>query len=385
MTKDKSCEVDLFGHHMHSVSSSYNSNKKFKESFDYDNIQEFLDDFYQEKEELPEGNHFVDYFEIRKKVPESINLVMNDTTHEVNEDRSYDELYRKVKEEGGEFRKFDKHIYFEIDDKEAVVINSAEVGVGNHGHDESHFTVTGLEMGYEEYDTFTMDELSDFAKEAEITSVAHQYLPLFHTGKEVLYEFLEETKKKDFRAGINYSTGYFKLGNKLARGEIQKYNPLNGFFDRFSDKLPDFLVEQLRVEKDIVELAEEYDLPLIPEIDAHSIIPEKFQGAGVLKESVMEDFKEGKFPADELLETDVLDYGNKEISVFEFIRMYSDVFPGWNYEKGNKKGIKEKILSPVFNYYPQEHKEDFEKSIKSLEEMDVEEIKENSYPLVKGK
>ncbi len=373
---------DILLHHMHSMSSSYGE-KLVEEEYDGEkSFNDFIEDVY--KNGNFEGNHFMDYFQIRKSVDKDINLIFNDTTHHIKEDKSYDFLYEKVKEENGEFRKFDKHVYFEVNGKEAAVINSSEVEVSDYGHERSHFTVTGLEMGYEEYNDITLDQLTDLAKEAEMTSVAHPYMPFFQTGKELLYGFLEETKKGDFEAAINYATGYFPLGNILTRGEIQKYNPLKKFIDGKTEKLPKFLSEQLIIDEDLKDLAEKYDLPLIPEIDGHSMVPKKLQGSALLKDSAMKELREGDFPSEKIFDVELVDYGKKGISMPEFLRMYSEVFPGFKYEKGSKKGLKEKILSPIFNYYPEEYKEDFYKSLESLKDVSVEDIRENSYDIIKN-
>lgn len=366
---------DIFLHHMHSRTSSFiNELVKGSEGCSLDDYVE--ENFYGGSKP---GNHFIDYFSFRKAVDKNINLIFNDTTHRIKEDRSYDEVYKKVKKESGEFRKFEKHVYFEIGGKEAVIINSSEVNVTDKGSNKSHFTVTGLDMGYEDFGDLSLEGLTDLAKEAEITSVAHPYLPVYHTGKELLYSFLEKTNKDEFRAGINYSTGYFKIGNMLSRGEIQKYLPTKKLVGLLGDKiLPETIYEQLIVEETVTELAEKYGLPLIPETDGHSLAPERLQGTCILENTVMDELSEGKLPVEKLLDFKVVDYGYGGLTFPGFIRSFPGVMPFWNYREGSEKNLFQKILSPVFNYYPEEFREDFEESLKSLKNTSFEDLAEKS-------
>ena len=377
--------IDVFGHHMHGPSSNWGEVVQDGETDIY-NHREFADGSYGEEGVPQIGlNHVTDYVEIRKNVPKEINLIMNDTPHFHREEELYDEIYRKVKEEDGEFRKFDKHIYFEIDGKEAVVINSSEVGVTDRGYRNRHFTVTGLEMGYEEYADMSLDELTDLAKEAEITSVCHPFMPMFQTGKELLYGFLEETRKEDFDAAINYSTGYFPLGNELTRGNYQKYfNFLEDLAGEKIQKLPEIIREQLRVEKSVTELAEEYDLPLLPEIDSHAVIPEKLEGFGVLEEPAMKDFREGRFPADKLKRSKIIKYGFREgTSVGEFFQSFGEAIPGWDFTEGPMQGIRRKVMPKILNYPKKDFEDSFERSLESLGDMDIDEVVENIYDPLK--
>ena len=377
--------IDVFGHHMHGKTSSYGEVVQDQDTDKY-SLQDFIEGNYGEEGEPVKGlNHVTDYVEIRKKVPKEINLLMNDTPHFHREEELYDDIYRKVEEEGGEFRKFDKHIYFEIDGKEAVVINSSEVGVTDRGYRNRHFTVTGLEMGYEEYADMSLDELTDLAKEAEITSPCHPFMPMFQTGKELLYGFLEETRKGEFDAAINYSTGYFPLGNELTRGEYQKYfSFLENLAGDNIQKLPEVIREQLRVEKTVTELAEEYDLPILPEIDSHAVVPEKLEGFGVLEEPAMKDFREGRFPAEKLKSSKIINYGFREgTSVREFFQSFGEVVPGWDFTEGSLKGLRKKLMPKILNYPKKDFEESFEKSLESLEDMDIDEVVENSYDPLK--
>ncbi|MFW6024759.1 MAG: hypothetical protein ACOCRX_00300 [Candidatus Woesearchaeota archaeon] len=370
--------IDLFAHHMHGEPSSYGEmilNHRTNEK----SLRDYINYIDTQNRPIKGINHNLDYVEIRKHVPEEFNLIFNNTSHFCKQEYLSDILYNEIKDEGGKFEKFPKHLYFELDGKKAVVINSSEVGVSDFGYDNRHFTVTGLDCGYEEYVDMSLDELIDLGKEAEITSPSHPYLPTYTIGKEFLYNFLETSKKEGITSALNYSTGYFPIANKISQGKIQKHFTFLEFISDL-DILPSSIVEHLRIEQDIIELANEYDVPLLPELDGHSVLTKKCDGYGVLKNSAVDDFMRGDFPKDKLFDFEIIRYGKNEgITLFEFIKNFSDIVPGWNYDEGIAKSLRKRIMPEILNYSKKDYKKSFEKNLHTLDEMNLEEVIRNTY------
>ena len=369
--------LDIFGHHMHGETSSYGI---LKDEKNYKNINNYLETLKKEDRPIQGINHVIDYVKLREAVPKEFNLIFNDTPHLCKERKLNDIIYNDIKKKGGFYREFPKHIYFEIDGKKAVVINSSEVTVKNKDKGFSEFTVTGLKQGYQDYNSITLDELIDLSKEAEITSPSHPYMPLLSTEEETLYDFLDNVKKEeDINGALNYSTGYFSLLNKISRGDFHaKLGSLEKIIN--NDFFPKKLKDSISRKKDVVSLAREYNLPLLPEVDSHAFIPNRLEGFGVLKSSVMEDFEKGDFPTKKLFDSEIICYKNKEgISFKDFTKTFSDIYPGWNYEKGPFKKLREKLNRKFLNYSYNDYKEVFEESLNSLNEMDIDEVINNTY------
>jgi len=352
--------VDLFLDHTHT-----------------DRSNEYMDEL-QDVDELTANNHRIDYLAIRDKVPEDINVIFNRTEHHATDTDFYDELREEVEELGGEFKEFERHVYWELDGKEAAIINSVEASVEDK---DTHILLNGLPINDGEYYELSEDKLYQEAQEAEWIAPAHSFLP-YSNFYDRLDEFLGQAAEDDgIRPALGYTTGYSPTWNLLARGEIQKYVPdfvydgLSTIAGLFSDEWEELIADQKHIERSVYDVQEEAEergipLPFVPELDLHVVVPDRLEGTAVLEETAMDDLKDGELPTGKLLDTKVLRYSPllEGMTFRDQAHTIPDRIPGYDKE-----------MWPSLPRTEQEFKGIFESSLEGLEEMNVEEIRENTY------
>ncbi len=295
------------------------------------------------------GNHHVNYLELMEYLPEGVDAVVTRTEHDHLDPGLYEELKEEIEREGGTYREHDRHVYLEKDDSRAAIINGVEATVEEGG---IHFTLCGLPLDYdEEFDTIDEDELYERAKDAAWTAPAHPFAPTFNVPDEMLERFFEASEEYDFQAGIGYATGYPPFINIVTQGRVRT----------------------LYGKQSVRDYAERYDVPLVPELDWHTVLPEGLEGVGVVRpDDVMERLAEGEIPTEDMLDTEVVthsDVNREGLSFVEFFQSFPRVLPF----KGSG------IYNGAIPHTDDDFREKFEESLEHLGDVSPERLDESTY------
>ncbi|MDY6770386.1 MAG: hypothetical protein SV186_00340 [Candidatus Nanohaloarchaea archaeon] len=306
-------------------------------------------------------NHHTDYIAITEQLPDDISIVYNRTEHDRTGTDLYDDIRAEVEARGGEYEQFERHAWFRLDGTEAAVINSVEASVED---EDWHYTINGLPIEDQDYHDLSEDGLYDAAQDAAWTAPAHPFIPEFQPPEDQLDRFFQQAQEDGFQAAINYSTGYSPLVNRLARGEtsglltaVETVRGLLGGSDDTTDR-------------DVHHYADQYDIPLVPELDSHAALPDRLEGSGVIDTDVMDDLRDGDIPGDDLLGSDVLSYsepGDEGLSWPQFLTSFPDTAP--LYDTG---------LLPLPDT-EDEFSDAMERSLAGLDDIEPGELLENAY------
>lgn len=298
----------------------------------------------------PSGNHHAAYVPFVRNLSDNINVVFTRTDHWQSSKDFYHRLAVEVDRNGGEFRWFKRHIYFEVDGTQAAVINGVEASVRTH---KQHVVVCGLPIEDErEFHNLSEREFFTVARKAEWTAPAHPFLPGRRGFSDELLESLFDTAQGSdgFTIAIGYMTGYTPRLNMLARGMLR---PLQG--------------------KSVLTYAKEYDIPVIPELDWHVAVPERLAGVGIIRnDSVMDRLRGGEVSTDQLLNTQVVTYhkeGQEGMKPMRFIASFPLSLPLYH------TGVYDRFLP----YAKEEFEAIRDESLASISAISERKLLENSY------
>ncbi len=315
-------------------------------------------------------NHFSDILDIVEALPSGIDVVFNRTEHWRTDPELFDSLEEKVEAAGGEFNRHGSHVAFEHTGNRAAVINSVEVSVEREDY---HFIVGGLPLDDSStYYNLSVEELLELAEKAHWCSAAHAFAPNFKIPDRILMEFYRKSADRDVRRGIGYMTGYTPLLNRLTHGRYKKLHNLIYSFFELRNPLREIFSPNKERKYSIFDYSRHFNVPLIPEMDMHTLIPERLEGCGVLKSDAMESLREGKIPVTQIMDAKVLSFSGIEKeggSWLEFFQNFPGVLP--LYSTG--------IFSWLLPYVREDFRALREESLKSLNSLSEKEIKENCY------
>lgn len=268
-------------------------------------------------------NHNAAYAALIDHLPADVTPIIVRTEHYTADPAFFDEHHgfpaRVKREYGGDYELHDTHVTGEIDGTSFAVINGVEASMNR---DSSHVTVAGLDTDSEDV-FFNLDttELYDAVVEADGAwlATAHQHYRYpgvkdMSIPDNELHNLFTHAQGGEVPVAVGYTTGYDQINNMVARGTSRS----------------------LVGKPDVHDYAEEYDVPLVPEIDWHIAVHPGLEGTGVLREPVWDDLAEIDRVADmdvgKLLETDIVSYASdqrfKATEGLSATAFYRDTFPG---------------------------------------------------------
>ena len=280
------------------------------------------------EEKIPELEKYTTlyYDDFVRSLPDGTDAVFTKTDHWKPRSGLFRKLKDKVKKDGGFYRQFEKHCYFEVDGHRAAVINGVE---GSIEYDRYHVTLNGIRIGEErEYQDMSVEKFYREVRDSEFTVPAHPLSPTFRIPDRILKPFLKDGEE-DYRAGIGFPTGYGRLTNWLSRGYVRE---LLGGDSLFS-------------------LSEDYGVPLVPEIDWHGGFPEDLDGVGRLEEGSMERMRYGDIPVDSILYCDIEEGHFSGVRPGDIVRSFPELSSGvlgWFIDSPETPEQYEKFLKDVF-------------------------------------
>lgn len=247
-------------------------------------------------------SHRADYVAITERLPPGMDAVFVKTDHWQTDPTYFDRLENRLRRHDADLARFESHACFELDGSHACVINGVEASVESVG---MHLTIGGLPLDdADRYYNISVDRLGDLAGTAGWLAPAHIGMPFHRIPPEKMDELFETATARDLPFAVGYSTGYFPRYNRLARNEWP-------------------------FRTSVREHAQEYGVPLLPELDLHGVLPRGFSGCGVLDMTVMASLRDGELPVDGLLDSDLLSPAGcpDGLSVRQFLQNYAVFLP----------------------------------------------------------
>lgn len=247
-------------------------------------------------------SHATDYIEIVRRLPAGQHAIFVKTDHWKTDSAYFNRLESNLEALGAELRHFDTHVYFDVDGSHAAIINGVEAAVNRQ---EYHITICGVPLDEcKTYGTLDFEALREVAVEAGWIAPAHIGMPFHRYPPELIESICELARQPDIEVALGYTTGYFPLYNKLSRNEVPLRVPVR-------------------------KHAERYEIPLLPELDLHAVIPEGFSGCGIVDTSAMDSLEDGELPVDALLSADLFRPGGcrNGVSSRQFFQNYSAFVP----------------------------------------------------------
>ncbi len=313
-------------------------------------------------------NHSADPLKIIEKLPENIDVVFNLTEHWKSSIEKYKKMEERIKEKGGSFEFYDRHVTLELDGKRAVIINSVELSVENNNF---HFMLCGMPLKEDKnFFQLSFEELMQEAEKAEFAAPAHPFTPHYKIPDEMLNKFYRESKNRGIPTFIGFSCGYTKFFNRLSHGKYRRtHDFINGtikmrFKEVFNGLNPNKKPENL------ISLSEKYEVPIVSEMDVHSILPEKLNGAGVIGKEVIDELFEGEINPEKILNDEILLWENvrEGLTWKQFFETFPGILPFYQ----------NNIYRRFLPYTREEFRKKFYDSCESLENISSEKIIENS-------
>ena len=259
--------------------------------------------FEREVRDLDINSHVTDYVEIMRRLPNNIDGVFTKTDHWKTNPKYFSQFEERLQRNDIEFKRFDSHIVFRIDGSTGVIINGVEASLES---EKKHFTIIGLPISDSDlYYNLTLEELIKAGMKANWISFAHIGMPFHHISEKTLRDVIYKAEQKNVDVAIGYATGYSPLYNRITRNEIP-------------------------FRTSIREYARKYDLPLVPELDLHCVVPPGFTGCGVMDAEATRVLTRGELPTQELLAADLFTPSQyrEGISIIELLRTYAIFLPG---------------------------------------------------------
>jgi len=259
--------------------------------------------FEREVRDLNINAHATDYVEIMRRLPDGVDGIFTKTDHWKTNPEYFFQLEKRLQRNDIDFERFDTHLVFRIDGSTGVIINGVEASFES---EKEHFTIIGLPISDNNlYYNLTLKELVEAGTKADWLSFAHMGMPFHRISEETLRDVIYKAEQKDVDVAIGYATGYSPLYNRITRNEIPFRTPVR-------------------------EYAREYNLPVVPELDLHCVVPPGFTGCGVTDSEATRVLTEGKLPTQKLLAADLFipSQYREGISVVELLRTYAVFLPG---------------------------------------------------------
>lgn len=259
--------------------------------------------FEREVRNLNINSHVTDYVEIIRQLPNNIDAIFTKTDHWKTDPEYFSRFEQRLQRHDIESKNFDTHVVFRIDGSTGVIINGVEASLES---EKTHLTLIGLPISDSNlYYNLTLEELIEAGAKADWLSFAHMGMPFHRISEKTLKDVLYQAEQEDMDVAIGYATGYSPLYNRITRNELP-------------------------FRTSVREYARKYDLPLVPELDLHCVVPSGFTGCGVVGAEALRALTEGKLPTQELLSADLFSPSRHQagISVVELIRTYAIFLPG---------------------------------------------------------
>ncbi|MFB6077864.1 MAG: hypothetical protein ABEJ80_02655 [Halarchaeum sp.] len=249
---------------------------------------------------VPSGNHRGDYLAVLDAAPPGVDVVFTRTEHWRAPPERFETLRERVRARGGTYREYRAHAVVEVAGSRGAVLNGVEASLAT---DRSHVTVCGLPI--EERPparACSLDELVELAGEAAWLAPAHPRFPTLGFPPERLRGLLSRAESAGIPAALGHTTGYTRALNALARGR-HTATPVRAF-------------------------ADEFDVPLLPELDWHAALPRSPAGFGVVDDAAFDALAAGEMPTERLLDARAIrEAGPPGLSWRDFLRTYPDSVP----------------------------------------------------------
>lgn len=258
--------------------------------------------FEDEIRDLQINTHATDYVELTRVLPEGQDAIFVKTDHWKTDPSYFERIQSEVEASGGSFERFDTYICLKLENSTGVVINGVESSLLD---DKYHVTICGLPLSDKSlYRTLELRELIDIGTRAEWIAPAHIGMPFHKFPEAYLNDLFERAEKKRATVALGYSTGYFPMYNRISRNEIPS-------------------------RKSVIDYANQYQVPLTPELDLHGAVPRGFSGCGVVDSSVMVDINGGTLPTKTILNANLLRPPGFQpgLTLFQFLQDYAAFLP----------------------------------------------------------
>lgn len=256
--------------------------------------------------------HATDYVALASRLPADQDVVFVKTDHWKTEPEFFDRLETRLNNSGANLSRFASHVCFELEGSRAAIINGVEAAVDRG---QNHLTICGLPLeSAETYTALDLEELSDIATDVAWIAPAHIGMPFHHISSGLMSDICELDADPRIRVALGFTTGYFPSYNRISRNELPT---------RIS----------------VREYAKKHDLPLLPELDLHAVVPEGFSGCGVVESGVTDELEEGRLPVDELLAADLFRPSGcrNGITKRQFLQNYAAFVPFLNSHVGSRR------------------------------------------------
>lgn len=258
--------------------------------------------FEREVRGLHIDSHATDYVELASRLPERQDAIFVKTEHWKTDPEYFDRLESRLDSKNSNLERFGAHVYFELNGSRVAIINGVEAAVKQQ---RNHITICGLPLETSEtYTALELDELREIATDAAWIAPAHIGMPFHYFTPDLMEDVCELATEPEVEVALGYTTGYFPLYNRIARNEIPSRTSVN-------------------------EYAETFDLPLLPELDLHTAVPEGFSGCGIVEAPVMDELQGGEIPVADILNADLLRPSEcrNGITVGQFLHNYAVFVP----------------------------------------------------------
>lgn len=234
--------------------------------------------FEREVRNLQITTHVTDYIEVLRRLPAGIDAVFVKTDHWQTDPTYFHRLEDRIDSTDGSLERFDAHVCVDVDDSTGVIVNGVETSLRSQS---KHVIVGGLPLDDDgTYHNLDLEELLSVGETADWIAPAHLGIPSHRFGQSLLEELFRRAEAADVRTLLGYTTGYTPLYNRLARNEVP-------------------------FRTSVRSIAREFDVPLVPELDLHTVVPEGLSGCGVLDASAVDRLRGGELPLDAFAAADL--------------------------------------------------------------------------------
>ncbi|MFB6190990.1 MAG: hypothetical protein ABEJ64_01025 [Candidatus Nanohaloarchaea archaeon] len=307
-------------------------------------------------------NHAGSYLELVEALDPGFDIVFSRTEHHgkysCSDPRSYhSRLQQEAGEKGVELDYHDRHVTGELEGTRFAIIEGVEA---SYRDEDNHVTFVGVPVD-EEVDLHELgeDEFYSEAEKASFVAPAHPFLGDLGFPREDLEELVDTAGNGhgEIELMLGYSTGYDRLTNARARGEL-----MNGG-------------------KAVEEVAGE-EVPVIPELDWHVCIPGELSGFGVLPDGSVDRLFEGDIPVENFGRAEVIQNGKNGISPLQMVTTYPEELPLYDRFEPIYRSLD--LLGLEVPYGQQEFTESMEDSVSDLSGVTPEDVERHAEPLKDG-
>jgi hypothetical protein len=208
-----------------------------------------------------------------------------------------------VRARGGRFERHAAHVCLELDGSRAAVVHGVEASVES---DDQHVTICGLPLSDDGvYRGLSPAAVAEAGRDAAWVAPAHPFVPRLGYEQSVLRDLVTAATARDVPVALGYTVGYAPLFNALARGECDP-----------------------RRDHTVVSLAEELDVPLVPEVDWHVALPPTVARMRPLPDGTVDALERGEIPAADCFWAPAVPPARTALTYPEFVRSYPELFPG---------------------------------------------------------